>query len=59
MQKCNNRGHRLDKGQVWLNYELTLADGTVIAITERPEYIAKEDGQNGFERHLQNGECTC
>ena len=44
------RGHRIENNQVWLNYELTMSDGTIIKIAERPEYVNKDDRQTGFER---------
>ena len=34
--KMQYRGHRFDNGQVWLNYELTLPDGAIIEVSERP-----------------------
>jgi cytochrome c len=47
--KVQYRGHRFDKGQVWFNYELQLADGKKITVSERPEYATK-GGQTGLER---------
>ncbi|MEY3053190.1 MAG: hypothetical protein RLY31_2975 [Bacteroidota bacterium] len=44
------RGHRFEQGQVWFNYELRLDDGTVIQVSERPEYVSREVGQTGLER---------
>ncbi len=44
------RGHRFVDGQVQLNYELTLSNGTVISVSEQPEYITSESGLTGFER---------
>lgn len=43
------RGHRFDKGQVWFDYELRLANGGLVKVAERPEYLAKGE-QTGFER---------
>ncbi|MBK8567740.1 MAG: hypothetical protein IPN76_31590 [Saprospiraceae bacterium] len=51
--KVQYRGHRFEKGQVTLNYELQLADGKIIKIAERPEYATKGDDPNeqiGLER---------
>lgn len=44
------RGHRFEKGQVSIQTEITLADGTVVKVRERPEHIHHESGQTGFER---------
>lgn len=44
------RGHRFVNGQVYLQIELTLSDGTVIEVQERPEYVTNEYGQTGLER---------
>ncbi len=44
------RGHRFEKGGVKVNYELLLDDGTVIRISERPEYRVSGGGQTVFER---------
>lgn len=44
------RGHRFDQGQVWFNYELKLAGGGVVKVSERPEYVASSGGQTGLER---------
>lgn len=43
------RGHRFEKGQVWLNYELALPGGSVIKVSERPEHV-DNGGQTGLER---------
>jgi len=44
------RGHTMERGQVWLNYDLTTAEGATFSISERPEYVSKEGGTEGFER---------
>ncbi len=44
------RGHRFEKGQVWFNYELKLDNGSLIKVSERPEYVTNSGGQTGFER---------
>ncbi len=44
------RGHRFHKGQVTINADLQLADGTVIKVHETPEYVTNEQGLTGFER---------
>ena len=44
------RGHRFDKDHVWFNYDLRLADGSVVKVSERPEYVTNAGGQTGFER---------
>ena len=44
------RGHRFDKGQVTFSLELKLDDGSVINVSERPEYVTNSGGQTGFER---------
>ena len=44
------RGHRFQKGQVTLNYELLLSDGTLVKVHETPEYVTNEQGLTGFER---------
>ena len=48
--KSEFKGHRIDRGQVELMYDLVLEDGQKIRINERPEYIQSESGQSGFER---------
>ena len=50
--KLQYKGHRFENGQVSLNYELELEDGTKISVSERPEYVTKEGGQVGFERRF-------
>lgn len=45
------KGHRFDKGQVWVNYDLHSQNGKIIHVHERPEYISAAEGrQDGFER---------
>jgi len=45
------KGHRFDKGRIWVNYQLKLKDGTVVFVNEQPEYVsAVEGGQDGYER---------
>ena len=44
------RGHRFRDGQVEVNYDLILKDGSVIPISEKPEYFTNDAGQTGFER---------
>lgn len=48
--KIQYRGHRFDKGQVHINYELQLEDGTSIKIKETPEYVVNTTKQVGFQR---------
>ncbi len=48
--KLQYRGHTIERGQVWLNYDLTTADGAIFSVAERPEYVSKEGGTEGFER---------
>jgi cytochrome c len=43
-------GHHFEEGQVWVKYQLRLADGTVINIKEQPEYYTNEYGQTGLQR---------
>lgn len=51
--KVQYRGHRFEKGQVSLQYEIPAANGQVIKIQERPEAIKDEKGQVSFERTFQ------
>ncbi|RMG82052.1 MAG: DUF1080 domain-containing protein [Bacteroidetes bacterium] len=51
--KVQYRGHRFEKGHVWLNYELALNDGTVIRVSEQPEYTENTAGAPGFERRFK------
>lgn len=44
------RGHRFNKGQVTVNYDLQLKDGTQVKVHETPEYVTNEQGLHGFER---------
>ncbi len=44
------RGHRFENGQAVLMYELPLNGNNKILVTERPEYVVKDNGLNGFER---------
>ncbi|MFK7937633.1 MAG: family 16 glycoside hydrolase [Saprospiraceae bacterium] len=44
------RGHAFNAGQVTLRYDLTLNDGSMVRVTERPEFKEKEGGQQGWER---------
>lgn len=43
------RGHRVDDGRAVLAYDLVLADGTVIGVTESPEHVWQGDAV-GLER---------
>lgn len=44
------RGHRFEKDQVTINYELQLKDGTIIPIHETPEYVRTETGLTSLQR---------
>lgn len=44
------RGHRFEKGQALLQYELYLDDNTRIEVSERPEHFVREDKRPGLER---------
>ncbi|MBR9919644.1 MAG: DUF1080 domain-containing protein [Bacteroidetes bacterium] len=44
------KGHKLDKGQAWLHYQLNTTAGEQIDIWERPEYIVSSEGLTGLER---------
>ena len=44
------RGHRFEKGQVTLEYELKTTDGLTIKVNEKPEFTRRDDGLAGFER---------
>ncbi len=48
--KTQYRGHSFVKGQVVLNYEFMLSDGTKFTVSEKPEYIESESGLKGLER---------
>lgn len=48
--KIQYRGHRFNKGQVSVQSELMLDDGTVVRVRETPEYITNTFGQTGLER---------
>ncbi len=43
-------GHAIRDGHAKLMYQLICNDGTIIHITEQPEYLKQKDGQMGFER---------
>ncbi|MBK7871673.1 MAG: DUF1080 domain-containing protein [Saprospiraceae bacterium] len=47
------RGHRFQKGQVTINYELQLSDGVTIKVHETPEYVTNKQGLQGFERTFE------
>jgi len=44
------KGHQIKNGQAILKYELNLADGNTIQITEQPEAKISETGLASFER---------
>ncbi len=44
------KGHRKTKGQVEILYDLVLANGNEINVSEKPEYIESKSGLPGFER---------
>jgi len=44
------RGHRFEKGQVYVNYDLVLDGGKAIRINEKPEYVSNANRQTGLER---------
>ncbi len=48
--KVQYRGHRIVEHHGMLVYELTLADGKVIEVTEQPEFMENEQGLLGLER---------
>ena len=48
--KVQYKGHQIKNGQAILKYELTLADGQKIQITEQPEAKISETGLASFER---------
>ena len=48
--KLKFRGHRFEKGQVNVMYDLILSDGSIINVLEQPECVFTETGQVGFER---------
>lgn len=48
--KVQYRGHRFEDGRAWLNYDLILDDGTVVNVSESPEYVENADGLAGLER---------
>ena len=48
--KVQYKGHQIKNGQAILKYELSLADGSKIQITEQPEATILETGLVGFER---------
>jgi len=50
LKQINYKGHTLKNGQAYINYNLILNDNGVIKVSERPEYVTKEDGSTGFER---------
>lgn len=48
--KVKYKGHEFNNGQATLNYHLILDENTTIEVTETPEYLSDEVGDNGFER---------
>ncbi|MCB0706658.1 MAG: DUF1080 domain-containing protein [Saprospiraceae bacterium] len=44
------KGHKFEKGQAWLHYQLHASPNDVIDIWERPEYITSAEGLTGLER---------
>jgi len=50
--KVQYKGHQIKNGQAILKYELNLADGNTIQITEQPEATISETGLVGFERNF-------
>jgi cytochrome c len=48
--KVQYKGHQIKNGQALLNYDLILASGDKIQITEKPEAISDEGGLVGLER---------
>jgi cytochrome c len=45
------KGHRFEKDQVWVNYELKFDGGKTIRVSERPEYLSAAEGrQDGYHR---------
>jgi len=47
------KGHRFKEDKVQLRYHLTLNDGKIVEIIEKPEYQLKESDQLGFERQFE------
>ncbi len=43
-------GHVLKDGHAYMMYQMICNDGTILHVTEQPEFIKQEDGQIGFER---------
>jgi cytochrome c len=46
------RGHRFDAGRVTLRYDLVLADGAAIQVSESPEEVRGANGARGLERRF-------
>ncbi|MEM1214788.1 MAG: family 16 glycoside hydrolase [Bacteroidota bacterium] len=44
------RGHHIRDGQVWIKSTLTLPNGHVMELEERPEYTTNDFGQTGLAR---------
>jgi cytochrome c len=44
------RGHEYKDGHVVFHYEMKTADGTMVKVSERPEYVTNNNGQVGLER---------
>ncbi|MCR9290801.1 MAG: DUF1080 domain-containing protein [Bacteroidetes bacterium] len=51
--KVQYRGHRFDNSHAILNYDLMLEDGTVIKVSESPEYVENPSKLAGLDRTFE------
>ncbi|HZV70109.1 MAG TPA: family 16 glycoside hydrolase [Saprospiraceae bacterium] len=56
LKEVQYAGHSIKNGHAQLMYKLICTDGTVIHVSEQPEFVKQQDGQMGFERkfNIQN-----
>ena len=50
LKEARYRGHVFKNGHAFMMYDLICNDGTILHVTEQPEFIKREDGQPAFER---------
>jgi len=48
-------GHVINEGHAYMKFQLICNDGTILHVTEQPEYMKRDDGQVGFERIFKVG----
>ncbi|MEP6647866.1 MAG: family 16 glycoside hydrolase [Saprospiraceae bacterium] len=50
LKQVQYKGHKFSNDHAIMMYELLCNDGTILQVSEQPEFVKMDDGQMGFER---------